>query len=193
MDKIPISVDKPAVGVRIAQVVGLTSSAYLAGAIGGISLFSCPALLQAPAPLLAKQWQTVFDKGKFLAPPLSVVSAAIFGGLAYRAPKESPSILLYTAAALLVPSIIPYTVFAMGTVNKKLSDKASSLTDAAAESGIAQEETAHALVDKWATLNLIRSFLPLVATVCAAWASVDNYEILGLASLSLRSGANRMG
>ena len=31
MDKIPISMDKPSTGVRVAQVVGLTASAYLAG------------------------------------------------------------------------------------------------------------------------------------------------------------------
>lgn len=43
-----------------------------------------PALLDAPAPLLAKQWQKVFDTGKVVAPPLSILSSAIFGGLAYR-------------------------------------------------------------------------------------------------------------
>jgi len=45
---------------------------------------SSPALLDAPAPLLAKQWKKMFDSGKVVAPPLSIVGAAIFGALAYR-------------------------------------------------------------------------------------------------------------
>lgn len=45
---------------------------------------TCPALLDAPAPLLVKQWQKVFDTGKVVAPPLSIISAAIFGTLAYK-------------------------------------------------------------------------------------------------------------
>jgi hypothetical protein len=58
---------------------------------------------------------------------------------------------------------------------------------------VAKEETAHALLDKWSTLNLIRSLLPLAGTICAAWAVADNYEVLGLAEIVLKSGANRMG
>lgn len=85
----------------------------------------------------------------------------------------------------------------MGSVNQKLQEKASSLanaslTDAAVESGVAEGETAHALLDKWATLNLGRSLLPLIGSLAAAWAIVDKYEVLGLGA-SLRTGADRMG
>lgn len=116
----------------------------------------------------------------------------------FVAPKDSAAVGLYTTAAVLVPSIIPYTLTVMSTINNKLHAKASSManasiTDASAEAGIAQEETAHALLDKWATLNLGRSFLPLIATVCAAWAVADSYEVLGLADVMFKSGANRMG
>ena len=87
----------------------------------------------------------------------------------------------------------------MKGTNDKLHSRASSLattslTDAAAEAGVAEEETAHALVDKWATLNLGRSLLPLIGALCAAWATVaDSYEVLGLADVVFKSGANRMG
>jgi hypothetical protein len=56
----------------------------LSGSIGGISWQFVPALMDAPAPLLAKQWKKMFDSGKIVAPPLSIISAVIFGGLAYR-------------------------------------------------------------------------------------------------------------
>ncbi|KAF1353902.1 hypothetical protein BDV97DRAFT_279548, partial [Delphinella strobiligena] len=184
-------------GVCVAQVVGLTASAYLAGAIAGIS-FTTPAILDSPAPLLVKQWKKIFDSGKVVAPPLSIISAAIFGGLAYREPKGSAAFTLYTVAAVLVPSIVPYTLLVMKPTNDKLNEKAESLAttsleDAAAEAGVAKEETAHGLLDKWITLNLGRSLLPLIGTICAAWASVDKYEVLALADITVRSGANRLG
>lgn len=86
----------------------------------------------------------------------------------------------------------------MKPTNDQLIAKASSLgsasiTDAAAEAGVAKDETVHALVDKWATLNFIRSFLPLIGSICAAYATADKYDVIGLSSLSLSSGANRMG
>lgn len=79
----------------------------------------------------------------------------------------------------------------MKPTNDKLAAKASST--AAAESGVAKEETAHALLDKWSTLNLGRSFLPLIGALCAGWAMADNYEVLGLADVVFKSGANRLG
>ncbi|KAI4732970.1 DUF1772-domain-containing protein [Aureobasidium sp. EXF-12298] len=197
MNSIPVSATRPTTGVRVAQVVGLTSAAYLAGAIGSISWQSVPALLDAPAPLLARQWKKIFDQGKVAAPPMAVLSSAIFGYLAYREPTASSGFKLYTVAAILVPSIIPYTVFLMSGINNKLQEKArslanASLTDTAVESGVAQGETAHELLDKWATLNLGRSLLPLLGTLVAGWAIVDKFEVLGLGAV-LKTGANRMG
>jgi hypothetical protein len=40
--------------------------------------------MDAPAPLLAKQWKKIFDSGKVVAPPMAAVSSIIFGYLAYR-------------------------------------------------------------------------------------------------------------
>jgi hypothetical protein len=183
------------------------------GAIGSISWQSVPALMDAPAPLLAKQWKKIFDSGKVVAPPMAAISSAIFGYLAYRGmpahdldgssvltipePTASSGFKLYTIAAILVPSIIPYTVFLMSGINSKLQEKAASLanaslTDTAVESGVAQGETAHELLDKWATLNLGRSLLPLISTLVAGWAIVDKFEVLGLGAV-LKTGANRMG
>lgn len=85
----------------------------------------------------------------------------------------------------------------MSGVNSKLQDKASSLanaslTDTAVESGVAQGETAHQLLDKWATLNAFRSLLPLFGTLAAGWAIVDKFEVLGLGAV-IKTGADRMG
>lgn len=98
---------------------------------------------------------------------------------------------------MLLPSLIPYTLFALKPLNDKLQDKASSLAgtsleDSAAESGVAKEETVHSLVDRWATLNLGGAALTLAGTLTALWAAVDKYDVIGLADISFKTGANRI-
>ena len=84
----------------------------------------------------------------------------------------------------------------MEPIIKKLEAKAESLasasiTDTAAEAGVAKEETVHSLVDWWALYNLGRSVLTGVAAVLAAWAAVDKSEIVGF-SLGAGTGTNTM-
>jgi hypothetical protein len=78
-------------------------------------------------------------------------------------------------------------------LEKKAQDLASaSITDVAVESGIAEEETTHVLVDRWATINLGRSILSAVAAVAGAWAVVDRLDVVP-AVAKLATGAGRMG
>ena len=86
----------------------------------------------------------------------------------------------------------------MQPVNKKLNEKADSyvsteITDTAAESGVAKEDTVHSLVDKWATLNLGNAVLVGIGALCGAWSMVESVEVVGLQFLGLRTGANRLG
>lgn len=90
---------------------------------------------------------------------------------------------------------IPYSLLTLEPVNQKLEEKATSLakasiTDASAEAGIAQEETTHFLVDRWATMNLGRTLLTGVASIVGVWAAVERMNV---ASFKLGTGANRMG
>jgi hypothetical protein len=89
---------------------------------------------------------------------------------------------LYTTAAVLIPSIIPYTILFLNSYNTKLLAKADSLAstsleDTAVEAGVAKEETVHSLVDAWATLNLGRALITATAAVAAAWAALIPDEI----------------
>lgn len=86
--------------LRIAQVVGLTSTvspllhepdgcqplgqAFLAGKTFTSSFSTVPALLLAPAPLLAKQWKKQFEADKIVAPVVALFSSGIFSYIAYR-------------------------------------------------------------------------------------------------------------
>ena len=68
----------------------------------------------------------------------------------------------------------------------------SSLEDKAVEAGVAEGETTHALIDKWATLNLARAALVAGGAICATLAAVNKTEAVGFRDIGLASGANRM-
>jgi DMSO reductase anchor subunit len=68
----------------------------------------------------------------------------------------------------------------------------ASLDDKAVEAGVAEAETTHALIDKWATLNLARTVLLAAGTICATLAAVDKREVVSFSSVGLGTGANRM-
>jgi hypothetical protein len=69
---------------RIAQVVGLTASGFLAGKTFAASFGSVPAFLKAPAPLLAEQITTLLDADKFVNSVAALLSTGIFTVFACR-------------------------------------------------------------------------------------------------------------
>jgi len=194
-----INRDIPAV-VRAAQLVGVTGTAMLAGASVMTTIWAIPALMEAPAPIAAKQWKRIYDGGKIVVPPASILSGAIFGFLAWRERGASNSGFgLYTAAAILTPAAsIAYTLGIMMPTNDKLTEKATSLSSSTAgegadEAGVAKEDTVNALLDKWATMNLLRGVLIATSAVLGAWASLQPTEVLGLDKVEFLTNANRMG
>ncbi|KAF2652003.1 hypothetical protein K491DRAFT_695991 [Lophiostoma macrostomum CBS 122681] len=169
--------EKPPTSLLVAQAVGITASAYLFGNNACISYGSVPAILMAPAPLAVKQWAKVYDTGHKVGPALAVISALATAYVAYHQDPTSLPFKLNAAATVLVPSIIPFTFAFIVSTNKKLFAKeqslaATALEDKAAEAGVSREETVHALIDKWATLNLARALLVGAGSVAAAAAVV---------------------
>ncbi|SMR50786.1 unnamed protein product [Zymoseptoria tritici ST99CH_1A5] len=182
--------------LRVAQVLGLTSTAFFAGKAFHASFATTPALLEAPAPLLARQWKKQFDADKWLAPAVAIFSSGVFSYIAYRDHAWTKTSILYATSSGLLLSLIPYSIFLFEPVNQKLEAKAqslakASLTDASAEAGVAKEETTHGLVDQWATINLGRAVIAGISAVTAVWAAVDRTDVVP-ATLKFGSGANRM-
>lgn len=162
-----------------------------------------PSLLEAPAPLLARQWARARKIGMQVSLPSVAGSVALFSWLASRGtpstsvltlynsaeltlPTEAPGSIprkLYTAAALLYFAKIPYSYIFLHPTDVALKAKAESLantsiTDTAAEVGIAKEETTHALVDKWATINLGRAVLGFAGAACSVWATLGRVDVI---------------
>ncbi|KAJ4329694.1 hypothetical protein N0V95_010163, partial [Ascochyta clinopodiicola] len=111
--------------------------------------------MQAPAPLAAKQWFTLLNIGGFYGKPLAIVSSLATAYVAYHQDRTSLPFKLNLAATLLFPSIIPFTIAFIVPTNNKLEARmheleSTSLEDKAVEAGVAEAETTHALIDKWA-------------------------------------------
>jgi hypothetical protein len=62
-------------GLLIAQTIGITASAYALGSNLALSFVAVPAVMQAPAPLAAKQWYTVLWNGGKLGVSFALGSA----------------------------------------------------------------------------------------------------------------------
>ncbi|KAK5119503.1 hypothetical protein LTR85_007603 [Meristemomyces frigidus] len=167
--------------VPVAQIVGITSSAFLAGMIASISYIGIPTMALAPTDTIVRQWKTTFNIGKASAPPFAVTCAACFGFLAYsaRALPRSRTLpvspfALYTAAALAIPAIVPYTLIVMEpAANRKLMHMAKTAeagpsgTDLGASDADVQE-----LLRKWKGMNLVRAAFVGTGAVLGAVASL---------------------
>ncbi|KAF1935585.1 hypothetical protein EJ02DRAFT_460258 [Clathrospora elynae] len=189
---------QPPTGLVIAQTVGITASMFLLGTKASLSLVAIPAAMQAPAPLAAQQWFTIFTRGMKMGPPLAIASALATGYLAYTQDRSSISAKLNLAATLLLPSIIPFTLAFLAPTNNKLLAKkdelaSASLEDKAIEANVAEGENVHALMDRWATLNLARCVLVGAGALCTILGALSKKDIVGFREIGLASGANRMG
>jgi hypothetical protein len=147
--------------------------------------------LTKSSPLLAQQWGIMYNRGKVTIPPLTLLPAALFGLLAYRNRSTSGTFGLYVAAAVLGPTIVPYTLLVMGSTNNELEAKADSAAKTIAEEAVG--DNTHALVDRWGLLNLGRAAIYVTTTVVGLWATLGSVEVVGVESFEFLSGANRLG
>ncbi|OJD36361.1 uncharacterized protein BKCO1_12000172 [Diplodia corticola] len=179
---VPAFLEPVPVTIRLAQAVGITASAFLCQTAAA-SILLTPSLLEAPAPLLARQWLKARNISMTINLPSVAGSVALFAWLASRESPDSTPRKLYTAASLLYFAKIPYSFLFLHPTDKALQAKAesfasASIADTAAEAGIAKEETTHALVDKWATANLGRAVLGFIASSCAVWATLGRVDVI---------------
>jgi len=100
-----------------------------------------------------------------------------------KVPSSSTAFKCYLTATILLSSTVPYSRLAIVPIIKKLVKKSDALlttplVDTSAEVGVSKEETVHALVDKWATLNLVRFVLSGTAAFFAVWATLNPVEAI---------------
>ncbi|KAH6667369.1 hypothetical protein B0J14DRAFT_704472 [Halenospora varia] len=159
--------------ISIAQVVGSSGALWLSGNIASVSMFTVPAIRLAHSKdglssvVLAKLWEDIYEAGKATNPPVAAAVTSSFAYLAWSSrggahlPKNCSQ--LYGLAALLTIGIVPYTLMFMLGTNNKLSAKAKRQSGAV--SVPAYDDAFAKLIDRWSTLNLCRSLLPLFGGV----------------------------
>lgn len=171
--------------IRLAQTLGITSSLLLGGISAGLSFFTVPRLLESPTPLMLRQWRKMYIAGKHAAIPGAFLSSVSYFYLAYNALSSSNPFAgdgagyNYAAAGVLSAGIIPFTFAVLMPTNNKLERKEEEVRalkdgDGVTEVGLAREETAKVLVDRWGVLNLGRVGMLVVASVLGIWTSISN-------------------
>ncbi|KAL3418418.1 hypothetical protein PVAG01_10134 [Phlyctema vagabunda] len=145
---------------RVAQMVGITGSLFLSGAISSISFITIPALLESPPAtrILLQQWSSVFFKGAARAPAAAALACVSYGYATYAQTKHGKDWRLSTLAGVLTIAIVPFTIIFMSKTNNRLLAGAAGAL-------VTSTDEARSLLTKWVRLNAIRSLLPLVGGI----------------------------
>ncbi|KAI1378892.1 hypothetical protein F4677DRAFT_412325 [Hypoxylon crocopeplum] len=163
--------------LRLLQATSIALLTTAAGLSASLSIFVVPRLLESPTPVLIRQFNRMLSSAHRLLPvPLVVVPGLVHAYLAYRLPGETRA--AYAVAAMLSFTTVPWTRAVMLPVNRKMADKARDLEAAGVgvlvdEVAAADAETAHALVDSWATRNLYRPAVALAAGCIGLYAALS--------------------
>lgn len=122
-------------------------------------MIASPAAKAVPATT-AQVWSELYQRGACLMPRIGAGVALAYGYAAYESYSQGSNWKGFVAAAACVVAIVPYTVAVMGKTNAALLEAARG--GAAAAASAAQVPS---LVDRWGTMNLIRSLLPLAGSL----------------------------
>lgn len=100
-------------------------------------------------------------------PPLALLAAGSYFGSAYLHyhPQLSARTTNFVLAGAFSIAIVPFTILAMSSTNKKLLTYADEYS--AKKLDDAQGPEVEKAVSYWGTLNFIRGLLPLAATIFA--------------------------
>ncbi|KAL8713294.1 MAG: hypothetical protein Q9220_002493 [cf. Caloplaca sp. 1 TL-2023] len=164
--------------LRLAQAVGIITSAFLSGGVLAVSYGFVPSMAQAPNTLLVREWQTTYGRGAAASPALAIVSTISYLYLSYNLSftLNQHKAEVYALAAAAVGSIVPFTLIFMKNINRKLKNKVEDSKDLDRseemnESKDRKGEHSNELLSRWATWNFIRGLLPLTGATLGVYAS----------------------
>lgn len=130
---------------------------------------SLPSLQLSPAPLLATQWNLLFDNGMIPVVTLSMSSGAGFAILAGLRHVDNGAVVqrnLYVCAAVAAFGLAPYTRLLMGTNIDTLEKRAK-------EGKGEDKDDTHALVATWGRYNFWRGVMLLSSGLLGMGAAMN--------------------
>ncbi|KAI1647096.1 uncharacterized protein F4817DRAFT_116343 [Daldinia loculata] len=147
--------------IRALQAISIALLTTTAGASASLSIFLVPRLMESPTPLMVGQFlRTMSSARRRLTIPL-ILPGILHAYLAYLVPGKAR---VYAIAATLTLSTLPWTHFAITPLNREMEERIMILD--------AESETAHQLVDSWATRNLYRPVVNLAAGILGLYAAM---------------------
>jgi hypothetical protein len=143
--------------------------------IAAMSYVTVPVIGMAPTEVAVRQWKRTYDLGKGVAPPFALLSAGSFAYLAYATRSFAARSNRYVVAAVLVTSIIPYTIAIMAPgANNRLTDLAAE-SEAGKRGEVklsASQEEVRELFSKWKNMNYVRAALTGSAALIGGFATL---------------------
>ncbi|KAJ6140006.1 hypothetical protein N7471_006492 [Penicillium samsonianum] len=152
----------------LTQIVAISSSFWLSGEIFTYSWGAVPAVLVATPTsqhLAAKQWVAFYHRGHALGPSFAILGAGSFIWLALKSHCS-----LYWGAAILDIGIIPWTLLFMLPTNSSIFKFADMKN--LSENAVRDEAQLASLLNRWASLNTIRSLLPFAGGIMGLLAAL---------------------
>jgi hypothetical protein len=142
----------------------MTFSQTITGGMNLVSMLTVPMILATTPPdasLLLRQWNFVYNSGHKLGPKLSVTSGLIYFVAAWASRERSRTVALYAISGVLTMSMIPFTWLFILRINSHIfleieKDRAGGPTNLA---------QAQYLVGRWRSLNIARTFFPILGGI----------------------------
>ncbi|KAF2435519.1 hypothetical protein EJ08DRAFT_341431 [Tothia fuscella] len=182
--------------IRTAQILGITSTTFMAGSNALYSYNLIPTLLSHRSlPLnprdekqLISQWHHMFLIGFHATRAQSAIIALTYSFLTYKTYALDPFIAkLYIATGVICVSIVPYTITVQRALNASLVLRAEKLgvsvggTNAEVvgrgEKGSVEMEGRYATVELvrfWGRYNAVRAVVGTVGAVIGIWTALEH-------------------
>jgi hypothetical protein len=138
----------------VFEFVAVLSASLFAGAALYITVAEHPARMRLETRMAALQWAPSYERAAWLQAPLAIVS--FLSGMVVWLQGGHAGWLV---AALLVGSVVPFTLVVIMPTNHRLLTSGRDLSST---------ETRHLLV-RWGRLHAVRTALSLVGTLVYIW------------------------
>src|SRR5499433_4248447 len=140
--------------LQALEIIAVLTGTLFAGAALYINAVEHPARMLLDTKSAALQWAPSYKRATFVQAPLALISFAC-GSLAWL----SGGSIWWLVAALLIGAVVPFTFIVVMPTNHRLL---------APDRDLSSIETRQ-LLQKWAMLHAVRTFLGLAASIIYVW------------------------
>jgi len=139
----------------LIQGLAILATALFTGAALYVTLVEHPARMACPTEVALTQWRRSYPRGTRMQATL-----AVLGTLLGIAAGITSAGAIWIVAAFVLSAVVPFTLFVMWPINKRLEDTA--LDPASAE--------ARDLLARWGQLHAVRTAISLAALLLMLFA-----------------------